>query len=157
MPSSRSSKRHSDPEAPRRFGNLPPRYRFILNPYPDQRFTSCPDCGKLTKWRKFVLLVHIDPMHLLAQNIHCRFCPDCDLLIVHQDELEAQLMIHVSEHFPADVGNDYLVLGTMERTAWNENRRNPMSLPEILEHVADFREVLTIKVRPAGWYPKDED
>jgi hypothetical protein len=104
-----------------------------------------------------VLLVHIDPMHLLAQNIHCRFCPDCDLLIVHQDELEAQLVIHVSEHFPADVGNDYLVMGTMERTAWNENRRNPKPLPEILDAVADFREVLTIKVRPAGWYRDDEE
>ena len=157
MSSSRSSKQKSDQASPRRFGHLPPRYRFILNPYPDQRFSSCPDCRKLTKWRKFVLLVHIDPMHLLAQNIHCRFCPDCDLLIVHQDELEAQLVIHVSEHFPADVGNDYLVLGTMERAARNENRLHPKSLPEILENVADFREVLTIKVRPAGWYPKDED
>ena len=157
MSSSRSHKQKSDQAAPRRFGKLPPRYRFILNPYPDQRFSSCPDCRKLTKWRKFVLLVHIDPMHLLAQNIHCRFCPDCDLLIVHQDELEAQLVLHVSEHFPADVGNDYLVLGTMERAAWNENRRNPKSLPEILDAVADFREVLTIKVRPAGWYRDDEE
>jgi hypothetical protein len=157
MPTSGSGKHKAIPEEPRRFGNLPPRYRLILNPYPDQRFTGCPDCGKFTKWRKFVLLVHIDPMHLLAQNIHCRFCPDCDLLIVHQDELEAQVVIHVSEHFPADVGNDYLVMGTMERAAWYENRRNPKPLPEILDAVADFREVLTIKVRPAGWYPKDED
>ena len=85
-----------------------------------------------------MLLVHIDPLHLLAQNIHCRFCPDCDLLIVHQDELEAQLVIHVSEHFPADVGNDYLVLGTMERAAWNENRRNPKPLPEILDACRRF-------------------
>ena len=157
MSSSRSHKQKPDQAAPRRFGKLPPRYRFFLNPYPDYRFTSCPNCEKLTKWRKFVLLVHIDPMHLLAQNIHCRFCPDCDLLIVHQDELEAQLLIRVSEHFPADVGKVYLVLGTMERAAWNENRRNPKPLPEILDSVADFREVLTIKVRPAGWYPKDED
>jgi hypothetical protein len=157
MSSSRSGKQKPSQEAPRRFGKLPPRYRFNLNPYRDQRFSSCPDCGKPTKWRKFVLLVHIDPMHLLAQNIHCRFCPDCDLLIVHQDELEAQLAIHLSEHFPAAVGNDYLVLGTMERAAWNENRRNPKPLPEILDSVADFREVLTIKVRPAGWYRDDEE
>jgi hypothetical protein len=62
----------------------------------------------------------------------------------------------MSERFPEAVGNDYLVLGTMERAAWNENRRSPKSLPEIREHVADFREVLTIKVRPAGWYRDDE-
>jgi hypothetical protein len=157
MSSSDSRKQNTSQAAPRRFGKLPPRYRFFLNPYPDQRFSSCPDCRKLTKWRKFVLLVHIDPLHLLAQNIHCHFCPDCDLLIVHQDELEAQLAIHLSQHFPADVGNDYLVLGTMARAAWNENRLHPKSLPEILENVADFREVLQIHVRPAGWYPKDEE
>jgi hypothetical protein len=157
MSSSDSRKQNTSQEPPRRFGNLPPRYRFFLNPYPDYRFTSCPNCEKLTKWRKFVLLVHIDPMHLLAQNMHCRFCPDCDLLIMHQDELEAQLLIHVSEHFPADVGNDYLVLGTMERAAWNENRRNPKPMPEILDSVADFREVIQIKVRPAGWYRDDQE
>jgi hypothetical protein len=156
MPALNSAAGESGQAAPRRFGKLPPRYRFILNPYPDQRFSSCPDCGKLSKWRKFVLLVHVDPLHLLAQNIHCRFCPDCDLLIVHQDELETQLALHMSEHFPADVGNDYLVLGTMERAAWSANRRTPKPLPELLAAVADFREVLTIKVRPAGWYRDDE-
>lgn len=155
MSTSGSRKGKSAPETPRRFGNLPPRYRFFLNPYQDQRFSRCPICEKLTKWRKFVLLVHIDPMHLLAQNMHCRFCPDCDLLIAHQDELEIQLTIHVSEHAPAAVGNDYLVLGTMERTAWSENRHTPKPLPEILDHVADFREVLTFTVRPAGWYRDD--
>ena len=43
MSSSRSHKQKSDQAAPRRFGKLPPRYRFILNPYPDQRFSSCPE------------------------------------------------------------------------------------------------------------------
>ena len=157
MSASNSHKQKSDQEAPRRFGKLPPRYRFFLNPYQNQRFSSCPNCGELTKWRKFVLLVHVDPLHLLAQNIHCRFCPDCDVLIAHQDALEAQLTIHVSEHFPADAGNDYLVLGTMARAAWSENRRNPMTASETPEHVADFREVLTIQVRPAGWYRDDQE
>ena len=106
MSATGSGKGKSGQEAQRGFGMLPPRYRFILNPYRDQRFTSCPDCGKLTRWRKFVLLVHVDPMILLAQNIHYRTCPDCDLLIVHQDELETQLAIHISERFPSAVGND---------------------------------------------------
>ena len=55
------------------------------------------------------------------------------------------------------MGNDYLVMGTMERAAWNKNRRDPKPPPEILDSVADFREVLTIKVRPAGWYRDDEE
>lgn len=77
--------------------------------------------------------------------------------MLHQDELEAQLTIHVSERYPAAVGNNYIVIGTMERAAWRENRRAPMPLDEILEHVSDFREEITIHVRPAGWYREDPD
>ena len=29
-----------------------PRYRFVLNPYVDQRFTRCPGCEALMKVRK---------------------------------------------------------------------------------------------------------
>ncbi len=55
------------------------------------------------------------------------------------------------------VGNDNLVGGAMERADWSENRHTPKPLPEILDYVADFREVLTIKVRPAGWYRDDQE
>jgi len=49
--------------------------------------------------------------------MHCRFCPDRDLLIIHQDELEAQLAAHMSERDPSVIGNEYIVIGTMERPA----------------------------------------
>jgi hypothetical protein len=31
-----------------------------------------------------------------------------------------------------------------------------MGIPEMLEHLHDFQEVLEITVRPAGWYRDDE-
>jgi hypothetical protein len=37
-----------------RFGELPPRGKFYLNPYSEYRFTSCPICEKLRKGRKFL-------------------------------------------------------------------------------------------------------
>jgi len=138
-----------------RFGELSPRYSFFLNPHQDYRFTVCPLCEQPTRWRKFVLLIHIDPQVLMALNMHCRLCPDCELLIAHQDQLEEQLTAHMAEHDPAVIGNPYLVLGTVERQAWRENRAQPKPLPEMLKHVADFQEVLTFKVQPAGWYPKE--
>jgi hypothetical protein len=136
-----------------RFGELPPRYSFFLNPYRDYRFTRCPLCEQAARWRKFVLLIHIDPKVLMALNMHCRFCPDCELLIAHQDQLEIQLTAHMAEHDPAVIGNEYLVLGTVERAAWRENMKTPKPLGEMLKHVADFKEVLEFEVRPAGWYP----
>jgi hypothetical protein len=139
-----------------RFGELPPRYKFYLNPYSEYRFTSCPICEKLMKWRKFPLMIHVDPMMLIVLNMHCRFCPDCDLLIAHQNELEAQLAAHMSEHDPSVIGNKYIVIGTMERPAWREGMRQPKLLAEMLKYIADFKEELSFTIRPAGWYPVDE-
>ena len=99
-------------------GKLPCRYTFILNPYTDARFTRCPGCDQPTKVRKLPLFIHVDPLNPIVLGKTCRYCPDCDLLIVHQDELEAQLEALFEERDPSLVGNDYLVLGTVERQAW---------------------------------------
>ena len=74
-----------------RLGKQPPRHCFFLNPYTDVRFTTCPQCRGKTSQRKLPLVIHIDPMQLVALNKTCRYCPRCDLLIAHQDELEAWL------------------------------------------------------------------
>ncbi|RLC70155.1 MAG: hypothetical protein DRI52_07620 [Chloroflexi bacterium] len=141
---------------PPRIGKLPPKYIFVLNPYTDARFTRCPGCGKKTKLRKVPLFIHVDPMNPVVLGKTCRYCPDCDLLIVHQDELEVQLAALFAEHDPTLIGNDYLVIGTVERRAWREGMKQPKSIPEMLEHLHDFKEVRTVEVQPAGWYPADE-
>ncbi len=84
----------------KRLGKQPPRYRFFLNPYSDVRFTSCPQCGQGTKQRKLPLVIHVDPINLLSINKTCRYCPACDLLIAHKDEIEQQL----SQHRPGNIG-----------------------------------------------------
>ena len=69
-------------------GKQPPQYRFFLNPYQDARFTRCPQCDQPMRQRKLPLVIHIDPMQLLSLNKTCRYCPHCDLLIAHQDDVE---------------------------------------------------------------------
>jgi len=137
-------------------GKLPPRYTFILNPHTDARFTRCPNCGQKTKQRKMPLFIHVEPLNPVVLGKTCRYCPDCDLLIVHQDELEAQLEALFAERDPSLIGNDYLVLGTVERQAWREGMKQPKGIQEMLEHLHIFKEVRTIEYRPAGWYPADE-
>ena len=46
----------------------------------------------------------------------------CDLLIAHQDELEAWLAAFFGHQQPEVVGNAYLVVGTEERAAWRRGR-----------------------------------
>jgi hypothetical protein len=135
-----------------RLGKQPPRYRFFLNPYPDVRFTTCPQCAGTTKVRKLPLVIHIDPMQLVALNKTCRYCPRCDLLIAHQDELEAWLAGFFGQQKPAIVGNDYLVVGTEDRASWRRGTRTQLTIPELLEHLHDFVEVVRITPAPR-WAP----
>jgi len=59
-----------------RFGELPPRYTFVLNPYTDYRFTRCPNCDQPTRLRKFVLFIHVDPDHLLSMGKNVPLLPE---------------------------------------------------------------------------------
>jgi Calcium binding len=97
------------------FGKQPPQYRFFLNPYQDVRFTSCPQCDSKMRQRKLPLVIHIDPIQLLSLNKTCRYCPHCDLLIAHQDDVEHVLASIFTQRKPEIVGNDYLVVGTLEK------------------------------------------
>ena len=96
-----------------RLGKQPPRYTFFLNPCADARFTSCPKCGGKTRQKKLPLVIHVDKSGLISLNKTCRFCPACDLLVAHQDEVEAQLAHCLRKREPEVVGNDCLMIGTL--------------------------------------------
>src|SRR5207302_9348374 len=87
-------------------GKQPPLYRFFLNPYQDMRFTRCPQCDSKTLQRKLPLVIHVEPMEMLSLNKTCRYCPHCDLLILHQDDLEHLLASFLAEHKPDVIAND---------------------------------------------------
>ena len=101
-----------------RLGKQEPRFKFFLNPYTDARFTSCPQCGNKTRQRKLPLVIHIHDGGMMALNKTCKYCPVCDLLIAHQDEIEGFLTAYFEQNNPEVVGNDYLVLGTEDRDVW---------------------------------------
>ena len=145
--------RTSAPRSVVRLGKLQPRYRFFLNPYSDVRFTTCPEGGGKTRQRKLPLVIHIDPLQLIALNKTCRYCSACDLLIAHQDQLEAWLAAFFSEHRPEIVGNDYLVLGTEDRPDWLRGMRTPLSPQDAFECLHDFREVVRFTPAPR-WAPR---
>ena len=126
----------------KRLGNQPPRYSFFLNPYTDVRFTSCPKCGNRTRQRKLPLVIHVDPRNPVAINKTCRYCPACDLLIAHKNEIEQQLALLFARHNPALMGNDYLVVGTQDRADWRRGMKTPLTIQEMLHSLHDFEEVL---------------
>ena len=138
----------------RRPGKQPPRHKFFLNPYQDVRFTVCPRCSGKTRLRKLPLVVHVEPLELLVLNKGCRYCPGCDLLIAHQDELEALLAAAFSERKPEVVGNDYLVLGTVDRSVWRQRTRTPPVFQNVLDQVHEFKRVVRFELAPR-WAPAE--
>jgi hypothetical protein len=97
------------------------------------------------------LVLCIDPGYLLSLNITCRYCPGCDLLIAHRDQLESALTAVFEEKNPDVIGNNYLVAGTIDRANWKEGMQQSRQSQEgqdMLDVTHDFKEVITFK--PAG-------
>src|SRR5262245_23590471 len=140
--------------AKKRIGKLRPRYSFILNPYADVRLSKCPRCQKLTYLRKFALFIHIDAWGPMALGKTCRYCSRCELIMAHQNELEAELVHSFSQMAPDVIGNEYLVLGTIDKRVWKEGLiGDGGELGEVLKHMAEFKRVLKLEVEPGGWVP----
>ena len=140
-----------------RFGKLSLRYRFILNPHADLRCSTCPECDGKTLVRKVPLVVTVLPDQMATINKHCRYCPQCDILIAHQDELERMLVLSFEKRAPELIGNKYLVLGTLEPAVWRKRDKEDVLIANLPDSVHDFIERLELEYIPAHWGPADEE
>lgn len=131
-----------------RLGSRPPRHKFFLNPYVDARFTRCPKCVAKNKQRKLPLAIHVDDGGMIILNMTCRYCPACDLLIVHQDKVESFLTAWFGQQAPDVIGNKYLIVGTLERADWRRGLERPLSNDEMLAALHDFKDVLSFTLAP---------
>jgi len=95
------------------------------------------------KTRKHPFFIHIDPDQPLILNMTGKYCPKCDLLILHQDKLDELLTAAMMQHDPTVIGNNYLVVGTVERKGWRESQKNPRNLEIVFDNLHDFKEVVT--------------
>jgi hypothetical protein len=137
-----------------RLGKQPPRYTFFLNPYTDARFTKCPKCDRKNKQKKLPLVIHVDEGGLMVLNKTCRHCPACDLLIAHKDEIETLLATYFQQAAPESVGNDYLVVGTVDRSDWLRGMASTVMPQEMIDLLHDFKDVVQFKL-VGGWRPRD--
>ena len=137
----------------RRMGALPPRYSFALNPYTEVRFTTCPGCDAKTHLRKLPLAIHSEGLGLFVLRKSCRVCLACDMVIVHQDELEPLLTARLRRAEGPNRPLDYLVLGTVEPQVWRKGLAGGVSFGELLLHMADFSRHMQIEQTGHGWAP----
>lgn len=131
-----------------RLGKQAPRYKFFLNPYEDVRFTRCPKCEAKTRQKKLPLVIHVDDWGMFVLNKTCRFCPGCQLLIAHQDQLDAYLTAYFEDHARKVVGNDYLVIGTIDRAHWKCGAQGSTVVEDMIGWLHDFEDVLHFDLVP---------
>ena len=155
-----SKRRSSRSERPS-LGKLPPAYKFFLNPYEDFRFTKCPICEAKMHSRKLQFLVHVDPMHPVILNMTAAYCPKDDLLILHKDKLESLLAATFVTRAPEVLGNDYLVVGTIERDASRQAATGELKIGDVFDELHNFKEYLKFEPVHYGWVytgpPKDKE
>jgi len=137
----------------RRMGALTPRYSFVLNAYTEVRFTTCPGCRAKTRVRKLPLAIHTEGLGLFVLRKSCRMCIVCDMLIVHQDELEPLIRVRLRNAEGSSRPLDYLVLGTVDPLVWRRGLAGGVSFDEVLRHMADFSRHMQIEQIGRGWEP----
>jgi len=115
-------------------------------------FTKCPKCDSKTKQRKLPLVIHIEPEQVFVLNKTCRYCPGCDLVIIRKKELEGMMATAFDTHRPEIVGNEYFVVGTLDRTDWRESSKNQLLPEQVLDRVYIFKNEWCFEVKPGGWY-----
>ena len=138
----------------RRIGTLEPEHTLFLNPYSDARFTRCPRCNRPTKMRKKPFFIHMDPAQLVILNMTARYCPTCDLLVLHQGVVEDLLPRAFEDHNPEVIGNDYLVMGAVERSYWRKHK-GQATLDSAIAHLHDFKSVVQYSPLHYGWVPDE--
>lgn len=115
-------------------------------------FTKCPECDTKTKIRKFCLVIHVEPRHLLSLNKICRYCPYCDLIIVKKQELEQLLCITCEQNnFSEIIGNEYTVYGTVERKIWKQGQQKKLDAKQLINSMYLFKNIWLFEVNPGGW------
>lgn len=129
------------------FGGRRPKYSFFLNPYQDVRFTRCPKCQRPTNLRKFALLIHIEGFGLIVLGKTSRFCGPCELIVVHQNELEPEIARVASDTIP-NQSNQYFVVGTLPLSTWKSALQNRFDIETVRHLSSDFKKQL--RFRPAS-------
>jgi hypothetical protein len=150
-------KRKSLSKKKRTLGNSEPMHTFFLNPYEDSRFTKCPQCLGKTKIRKRPFGIHIDPNVMMTLNMSGPYCPSCDLIILHKDKVETLLTMTFEMQNPDIIGNDYLIVGTLEQSYWRKASKQGGTYQELFDNLHDFKKVVVFEPMRPVWLPNDQE
>lgn len=79
------------------------------------------------------------------------------MLIGHKHEIEHYLRMAFEKINPDIIGNDYMLIGTVENKVWKGNIVQQLPLNELSNYVHDFKSTQTISMTMSGWFPTDKE
>ena len=125
--------------------NLPKKYLFCLNPDSNNKVSKCPFCQNATFKRKFPLVIHIDQVAgLLNLGFTCKYCAKCECIVVDKYGLETELTIIFEKREPSCIGNEYMVMGTSDKTYWKKQVKGVSSKSTKSFQLIEFKERYTL-------------
>jgi len=96
-------------------------------------------------------------MHPIVLNYTCRYCRHCDLLVAHKHEIEHLLTELFLQYAPDSIGNEYLIIGTVDKKVWRKSDKEQVTTADIFPHTHDFITYYTeLRQRRRGWFPAGE-
>lgn len=119
-------------------GKLPPNYKLMMNPYPDQQIMRCPLCERKNGQKKLPLLIIIKPLVVVTLPYTSRYCDICNLLIANQHDIESMLAEMMLTKNPDLIGSKYTIVGTVDKQAWRKAMQTQIGTDDFLEHTSDF-------------------
>lgn len=90
----------------------------------------------------------------MTLNMSGPYCQGCDLIILHQDKVEQLLTATFIERDPSILGNDYLIIGTVERSYWRKASKGGGTYQEFFDNLHDFKKHVQFEVH-YGWMPNE--
>ncbi len=57
---------------------------------------------------------------------------------------------------PQDIGNDYLIMGTVEKKSWRTGLKQSQSYDETIKNLHDFKNYEELRMTMVGWFRKDQ-
>jgi hypothetical protein len=104
-----------------------------------------------------LLFIFVESVAPIILGKTCRYCSKCELIIAHQDELEAELALSFQKIAPQAIGKEYFVVGTFDKKLWQSQLQNEANganklTSETFNYLADFKKMLDLNIEPGGWY-----
>ena len=121
------------------------KYSFALNHNSDYKVSKCPFCQNATFKRKFPLVIHIDKAAgLLNLGFTCKYCAKCEFIVADQSELETELTIIYEKRDPSCIGNEYMVLGTSDKSLWKKKVKSSNLQSSKWFQIIRFKDMYTL-------------